>query len=499
MFLKKERNITIGDLIKLSEAQLQMAKQGQYDYEYTLASTNDEELKQLVHNLNQVNRLRKESEDQLQKKLGNVLESNEIGLWELQVLNGRLDDPNNVFTASTELKELLGFNSYAIKDSFQDFLKVITVAHRSDFKEMLEESLETQTRFNMEHLICCRDGQERWIQTTGIASHLENDQYQIIGLMMNIHDKKINVEKLQGYVTRYDLINKALVEAPWDMIVDQGDPLNPQNSFWWSEQFRRTLGFKDELDFPNIMSSWSDRLHPEDKQLALDAFSAHLLDFSGRTPFQVDYRLQLKTGEYRWFHANGTTLRNSEGAPLRVAGTIRDITHEKMKEQNVQETMTRMEELSASINQMVDGINSITMQAQELANTQEKTTEAANDAKGVADETQIISHFIREIADQTNLLGLNAAIEAARAGEQGKGFGVVAEEVRKLAVNSAKATGNIESSLMQIKVSIDTIIDYMDKISELAQMQAALTEQLNASADEIGTMSQDLVEFSKQQ
>ncbi|UZM97670.1 hypothetical protein OL548_21645 [Lysinibacillus sp. MHQ-1] len=55
-----------------------------------------------------------------------------------------------------------------------------------------------------------------------------------------------------------------------------------------------------------------------------------------------------------------------------MAGTIRDITHEKKKEQNVQETMTRMEELSASINQMVDGINSITMQAQELANTQEK-------------------------------------------------------------------------------------------------------------------------------
>ena len=113
MFLKKERNITIGDLIKLSEAQLQMAKQGQYDFEYTLASTNDEELNQLVHNLNQVNRLRKESEDQLQKKLGNVLKSNEMGLWELRVLNGRLDDSNNVFTASSELKELLVVDSYA--------------------------------------------------------------------------------------------------------------------------------------------------------------------------------------------------------------------------------------------------------------------------------------------------------------------------------------------------------------------------------------------------
>ncbi|MGG2106115.1 methyl-accepting chemotaxis protein [Lysinibacillus pakistanensis] len=482
----------------MSEVQLQLAKQGQFDYNYTLAQSN-EELQQLIHNLNEVNRLRQESEDQLQKKFNNVLKSNEIGLWELKVMNGRLDDSNNVFTVSAELKKFLGFDTYTIKNSFQDFLKLIPLGYRSDFEEMLEASLVTQTSFNMEHLICFGDGQERWIRTTGIASLIVDNQYQIIGTIVNIHDKRINTEKLQGYVTRYDLINKALVEAPWDMIVDQGDPLNQQNSFWWSEQFRRTLGYKDEYDFPNIMSSWSDRLHPEDKQFAIDAFSAHLLDFSGCTPFKVDYRLQLKSGEYRWFHASGTTLRDSVGTPMRVAGTIRDITHQKMKEQNVHEMMTRMEELSASINEMVVGINSITMQAQELAYTQEKTTGVANGAKGLADETQLISNFIREIAVQTNLLGLNAAIEAARAGDQGKGFGVVAEEVRKLAVNSAEATGNIESSLMQIKVSIDTIIDYMDKISELAQTQAALTEQLNASADEIGTMSQDLVEFSKRQ
>ncbi|MFJ7734407.1 PAS domain-containing protein [Lysinibacillus sp. NPDC097231] len=498
MFFKKGLDTTNSDLIKLSELQLQLATQGQFDYQYKHVAEN-EELQQFIHNLNEVNRLRQAHESQLQQRMSHVVSSNHIGFWELQLPTGRLEDRQNVFVVSTELKELLGFDDRAFTGGFHDFEQHIAVAYQTDFKNLLIDCLQKKTQFSFEHLMRFQDGLERWVRTTGTVTRPSSDEeLHIVGTVMNIHEDKVSAEKTMGYVTRYDLINEALVEAPWDMIVDQGDPLNPQNSFWWSPQFRRTLGFKDENDFPNIMSSWSDRLHPEDQQLAVGAFSAHLLDYSGRTPFDVDYRLQLKSGEYRWFHASGTTLRDSTGAPLRVAGTIRDITHEKMKEQDVQETMARMEELSASINEMVVGINSITVQAQELAHTQEKTTVAANEAKGLADETQVISNFIRAIADQTNLLGLNAAIEAARAGEQGKGFGVVAEEVRKLAVNSADATGNIESSLMQIKVSIDTIIDYMDKISELAQTQAALTEQLNASADEIGKMSQDLVGFSKQ-
>lgn len=95
-------------------------------------------------------------------------------------------------------------------------------------------------------------------------------------------------------MTRYDLINRALVEAPWDMVVEAGDPVNPNNEFWWSPQFRKTLGFTDEKDFPNVLSSWSDRLHPEDKESALQAFADHLNDHSGRTPFDIDYRLQSK-------------------------------------------------------------------------------------------------------------------------------------------------------------------------------------------------------------
>ena len=76
-------------------------------------------------------------------------------------------------------------------------------------------------------------------------------------------------------------------------------------------------------------------------------------------------------------------------------------------------------------------------------------------------------------------------------------FGIVADEVRKLAVNSAEATKNIEEGLNKMNDLIEQILSHIENMTDLTQSQAALTQQLNASMEEVNNMSQSLVDIVK--
>ncbi|MDR2577387.1 MAG: response regulator [Chitinispirillales bacterium] len=143
-------------------------------------------------------------------------------------------------------------------------------------------------------------------------------------------------------IMKYKLANDALGIALWDMDVVSDDPVNFNNKFTWSNEIRQMLGVS-EAEFPNLLHSWSNRLHPDDKEKTLNAFAAHLNDQTGETPYNVEYRLKLKSGEYRHFQALGTTLRDNNGVATRTAGAIRDITKEKEMKRKVAEAMAKNE------------------------------------------------------------------------------------------------------------------------------------------------------------
>lgn len=149
---------------------------------------------------------------------------------------------------------------------------------------------------------------------------------------------------------------------------------------------------------------------------------------------------------------------------------------------SAQEHTANMEEIAATTAQLANISGELGAFSRELLNSIKQTDE--------------IVAFISSIANQTNLLGLNAAIEAARVGEQGRGFGVVASEVRKLAVESAQSVKNIEALLGKIQQSIVQMNEKIQAVDGSVKSQEASMQEMANTSLGFAAMAGDLAEIS---
>ena len=134
-----------------------------------------------------------------------------------------------------------------------------------------------------------------------------------------------------------------------------------------------------------------------------------------------------------------------------------------------------------------DDIISLTSKVQETAETEAELAQNMEELSKEANEVKTILVVIGDIADQTNLLALNAAIEAARAGEHGRGFAVVADEVRKLAERTQKTLSEINATISVVVQSIGDASTQMStnsqEIQELANIAQGVEEKINETVD----------------
>ena len=214
-------------------------------------------------------------------------------------------------------------------------------------------------------------------------------------------------------------------------------------------------------------------------------------------------------------HASDTAAAMAEMASstLEVAGSAAEAA------QKAEETKANAQNGSKIVSETIQAINDVNQKTQLL-------TSAMNEMGKQAEDINKVMHVISDIADQTNLLALNAAIEAARAGEAGKGFAVVADEVRKLAEKTMLATGEVDNAINSIQrstamnieavkeatfavektndlassagESLSLIVQISDATSDKVHTIATASEEQSASSEQISNSTKLISELAEE-
>jgi Methyl-accepting chemotaxis protein len=148
--------------------------------------------------------------------------------------------------------------------------------------------------------------------------------------------------------------------------------------------------------------------------------------------------------------------------------------------------------LSQSLEEISAVIQELAASASDISSNESKLNHSIQEVSDLSLKIKEVLVFIKQIADETKMLGLNASIEAARAGEIGRGFGVVAEEIRKLSDESKNTVAQIRTLTDSIDYKVEETVKNSQITLDSSQEQASAIQELTASIEEISAMAEKL-------
>jgi len=315
------------------------------------------------------------------------------------------------------------------------------------------------------------NGEPIWLEASYIPVRDEQGTViEVLKIAYDVTEKQQNFTLVQSV---YNAIDRSSAMIEFDL---QGNILTANGNF-----LRAVGGSLDQIVGKHHRIFCNDSFYQENpdfwSELARGEFKSG--QFERRTLH----------GDELWLEATYNPILDTDGKAFKVIKVASDVTAQ-VKESRA---ITRTSELSVStaeetmqiakegVNLLDESLNKSNQILEEVSSTNE-ILKKLNDQSG---SIEAIVSTISGIADQTNLLALNAAIEAARAGEQGRGFAVVADEVRQLASRTSESTTEIESVVSENKVLSGSATEKMSAVTESVELSNRQLAQVNEVMREI--------------
>lgn len=247
---------------------------------------------------------------QSEKRFRVMADSTPVMIW-------MVDDQGNCTYVNQGWTNFCGLNEAS--SSGDGWLEVVHPEDKERVVDILKSAIADRQRFTAEYRIKRIDGKYRWILSTGAPMFSHDIRLNgYIGSALDITERKEAEQALKESQERYYLAEVGSRDGLWDW-----DLLT--NYVYYSPRYKEQLSFED-YELENTFQTFDSLLHPDDRKSTFEAMRAHLED---GVPFDTEFRLRTKFGDYRWISSRGQAIWDANGTATRMAGWNRDITERK--------------------------------------------------------------------------------------------------------------------------------------------------------------------------